>query len=109
MRSRDWSSDVCSSDLSELGVRDAQFPAPLRHPVRQPLGHGMRRIGRTLEWGFVAHMEIIAVAAVDVAALRHLVDDLERVAGIGFGGLSEERSVGKGCFSTCHSLWSPYL
>src|SRR3546814_153726 len=68
---------------SELGVRDAQFPAPLRHPVRQPLGHGMRRIGRTLEWGFVAHMEIITVAAVDVAALRHLVDDLERVDGIG--------------------------
>src|SRR3546814_1026722 len=78
MRISDWSSDVCSSDLSVvgcLGVDEllglAGEPCPLAagvHPVPANRGH-----------------------AVEVVAVR-----------------SEERRVGKECVSTCRSRWSPY-
>src|SRR3546814_3102072 len=80
MRSSDWSSDVCSSDLQSgarrplscAGLRDdALHAARLRRCVPRLLQQGAEE-GR---------------------------DD---------GGRSEERRVGKECVSTCRSRWSPY-
>src|SRR3546814_17428920 len=97
MRISDWSSDVCSSDLSHVGFADP------------------------------AVIEIIAMAGFDGAFIdmEHTVFDLQlvgemiRVAELtGITPIvrvpennakrSEERRVGKECVSTCRSRWSPY-
>src|SRR3546814_20494792 len=91
MRISDWSSYVCSSDLSERFLK-------LSAPVPQ---HGQR-------------------ARQPVAEIRHPGSRRGTVASQGaphgsqqFGGLhirrnrSEERRVGKECVCTCRSRWSP--
>src|SRR3546814_15627608 len=100
MRISDWSSDVCSSDLTRqlkemgwLGKRrgavqhisdrqDEQTFAHLRDPV---IGSIQDRVGRP------------------VARLFERVADFLRDI-----VRSEERRVGKACVSTCRSRWSPY-
>src|SRR3546814_8790954 len=80
MRISDWSSDVCSSDLSPR----ARFRAAHSSPDRPaPL-----RI-RTFEalWQACATVRSQAQPGSD---------------------RSEERRVGKECVSTCRSRWSPY-
>src|SRR3712207_7216318 len=84
---RDWSSDVCSSDLlQDLGVAVVA-------------GHGV-----------LVDVAVAAVHLDGLAGVRH--GDLRRVQ-LGDGGLllerlaaqrSEERRVGK----ECRSRWSPY-
>src|SRR3546814_1212083 len=81
MRIRDWSSDVCSSDLLQ---REGQRREPERLRFRTTLGN----IPDT-------H---IAILGWRVAADRP----------DGFMARSEERRVGKECVSTCRSRWSPY-
>src|SRR3546814_4274541 len=90
MRISDWSSDVCSSDLSCF---PAGAPPSRRHPgrrvvvwVRSPVGPSGRRC-RDLG---TLHPHDIFVDA---------LSDADR---------SEERRVGKVCVSTCRSRWSPY-
>src|SRR3546814_17815459 len=101
MRISDWSSDVCSSDLSfftfahrnvvqavAAGLADggavdgyvwdtiiAQFPA---------WASGAHKVWQSPEYGFPP-----LVVRTDMAR-------------------SEERRVGKECVSTCRSRWSPY-
>src|SRR3546814_2681250 len=82
MRISDWSSDVCSSDLScrrcrRGGGADRTRP---RHLVRRRLGPMPTATGAF--WDF-------------------------SVAVYGRAGRSEERRVGKECVSTCRSRWSP--
>src|SRR3546814_14450368 len=95
MRSSDWSSDVCSSDLAEqcghdrvqaerqclFGARDCK--------ERQAYGikplHGVTQFG---DDGFPTK---------DNQARKD-----------GHRQRSEERRVGKECVSTCRSRWSPY-
>src|SRR3546814_5824479 len=78
MRISDWSSDVCSSDLSIAGEARA-------YPLR------------ILIWHQIVNDRVAGVPVVVTycpmcnAALR-----------------SEERRVGKECVSTCRSRWSPY-
>src|SRR3546814_3147818 len=84
MRISDWSSDVCSSDLAEIGFhlfqRDAEIeivPAiTLAHP------HTDAAAGRAHR----PHVRLLRIGA----------------------DRSEERRVGKECVSTCRSRWSPY-
>src|SRR3546814_12963134 len=99
MRISDWSSDVCSSDLSGLTTpgpiaalasgtnadQAAKPPKKARQTVA-PTATGMRRLRRRQE----------------EEAGR------ERFIVISFSGRSEERRVGKECVSTCRSRWSPY-
>src|SRR3546814_9631841 len=86
MRISDWSSDVCSSDLSCAGgaasrsAGEAPAPAQVRHQVG-----GARR-------------------DVSGAAVRGLEAESQVVG----RGRSAERRVGKECVSTCRSRWSPY-
>src|SRR3546814_8847383 len=80
MRISDWSSDVCSSDLTMRLAR---------------LGEG--RVDRSVV-GDVAFTENAGDLVRDGDALFLLqVEDR-----------SEERRVGKECVSTCRSRWSPY-
>src|SRR3546814_14227644 len=78
MRISDWSSDVCSSDLSR--IRQETRSAGTEHALFG-IDHG-QRCARVAESG-------------DGVALSHL-------------HRSEERRVGKECVSTCRSRWSPY-
>src|SRR3546814_10103225 len=84
MRISDWSSDVCSSDLtaflSPSGKPSNARPISIRHAVAPERGPGDGHVGQQ--------------AAV-----------LVRQFGV---GRSEERRVGKECVSTCRSRWSPY-
>src|SRR3546814_3959089 len=81
MRISDWSSDVCSSDLSWTGCC-ASHDSPLvsRHASSPRVTHCVAR-RRAL--------------ARNCLALSH-------------DHRSEERRVGKECVSTCRSRWSPY-
>src|SRR3546814_9234826 len=92
MRISDWSSDVCSSDLSGHPTRDR---CPLRH----------RR-------GLEGRLDVVAVRrpAPPGGQAGELQPGRQRPDG-GIGGVegrSEERRVGKECVSTCRSRWSPY-
>src|SRR3546814_10588611 len=78
VRISDWSSDVCSSDLS------AAREATARDALRQGR---LRSSGRT--WKGKATTRSILQGALN-------------------GARSEERRVGKECVSTCRSRWSRY-
>src|SRR3546814_3424512 len=82
MRISDWSSDVCSSDLPDLGAAtDMQRP---RGPGDLAFAHAGKVVGVDLD-------------ADDALARIHAQPT----------GRSEERRVGKECVSTCRSRWSP--
>src|SRR3546814_7910121 len=85
MRISDWSSDVCSSDLSarptaSLNCRAAGFTAQACAIELQCLRYGRRRRN----------------------------GDRGRLEASPGPDRSEERRVGKECVSTCRSRWSPY-
>src|SRR3546814_4690132 len=92
MRISDWSSDVCSSDLLDLGeIRAEHFR---RHVEGRAPGDRRR-------FQILGHVEgelVLADLEIEVA-LQRLELPAER---------SEERRVGKECVSTCRSRWSPY-
>src|SRR3546814_3177191 len=79
MRISDWSSDVCSSDLSrEAGKYSAKTVVEIvTHCRRRDQRFGLNTQRRPMR-----------------RRLRF--------------GRSEERRVGKECVSTCRSRWSPY-
>src|SRR3546814_11834522 len=103
MRISDWSSDVCSSDLStEVDLSAIQPGQAIKTTFRsQPL--------------FVRHLtdkEIAEADKVDPASLRDPQTLEERTVDGKKQWLvtmrSEERRVGKECVSTCRSRWLPY-
>src|SRR3546814_1521471 len=80
MRISDWSSDVCSSDLSDVpGL------------VKQTFTSFSTSVLTRLSAPFIAR-----------SSISHTADVIAR------NGRSEERRVGKECVSTCRSRWSPY-
>src|SRR3546814_5784189 len=83
MRISDWSSDVCSSDLSPPST------------VSRPVGP---EAGQTIGAGAAA----AGPDGVDGQARADGESNEERA-----GARSEERRVGKECVSTCRSRWSP--
>src|SRR3546814_15574370 len=94
MRISDWSSDVCSSDL--LVVRHA--PPPGLPPVDPARRHRLRC---PLRYAGLRRRQGHGARGVLQRRLRQPGDPRQRVR-------SEERRVGKECFSTCRSRWSPY-
>src|SRR3546814_14981767 len=112
MRSSDWSSDVCSSDLgfNNAFLRrkdpDRRFYGPVGrinrarlHDATAPIAGqqfhtaiGLKRIGCRTNHGIIAR-------------LGRGVFPGERLI---LTDRSEESRVGKECVSTCRSWWSPY-
>src|SRR3546814_6885136 len=94
MRISDWSSDVCSSDLTVL-----YFEGERSHQYRV-LRAVKNRFGGTDEIGVFA-MAGEGLAEVANPSSLFLTHRDEAVR-------SEERRVGKECVSTCRSRWAPY-
>src|SRR3546814_14267881 len=100
MRSSDWSSDVCSSDLipiKDLPLYsydyDADFP-----PVARAFKQAIAEVDGIL---FVTPEYNRSIPG----ALKNAIDWASRPWG---KNRSEERRVGKECVSTCRSRGSPY-
>src|SRR3546814_13617858 len=95
MRISDWSSDVCSSDLTKSALAADDDP-----PVRYQ-GEDCRRS----DFEAVNDAKKKSVVAVWIGS-----DDIVCKLRMGAGSdvRSEERRVGKACVSTCRSRWSPY-
>src|SRR3546814_19149548 len=109
MRISDWSSDVCSSDLTGLRRPLDRLAAAHRADetalaLRLQLIAQARRVGARRE--AVDRQAIISAALHRRGVARsreipeHAVALLQR--------RSEERRVGKECVSTCRSRWSRY-
>src|SRR3546814_16114671 len=103
MRISDWSSDVCSSDLTanEGDGRPWGENNPAYWDWGRDAGGAWLGLDASLAPGFV-----------DEFRVKHLVhtDGFDRRAGDDLPPQlrSEERRVGKECVSTCRSRWSPY-
>src|SRR3546814_13758878 len=103
MRISDWSSDVCSSDLSDYGLRELgayQAFQPRADKVKNDLLAFLieqKRAGKS-------------VAAYGAAAKGNTLLNYAGVKPdlLPYVCRSEERRVGKECVSTCRSRWSPY-
>src|SRR3546814_19129799 len=96
MRISDWSSDVCSSDLT--------LPQPVRPAESRQAGFGGNSgPGKNHDVANVVHRR-------HLAAENKRGKAMTRIGLIGAGGRmgrSEERRVGKEWVSPCRSRWSP--
>src|SRR3546814_13167265 len=127
MRIRDWSSDVCSSDLidprldrpetrpggeprrdPEFIIADLERPlARVRFDAQRPNEDRLlpdRPVELIAKREFGVAESVLAQRDLADDAFVALLDDLDPVVAI----RSEERRVGKACVSTCRSRWSPY-
>src|SRR3546814_10239570 len=90
MRISDWSSDVCSSDLTVLceAINAECF----------------------IIVTFFGYAGLNVTRSISLATLYHSSPSFQPTYGLsyGFASRSEERRVGKECVSTCSSRWSPY-
>src|SRR3546814_14313055 len=119
MRISDWSSDVCSSDLEqdditqflhrgEVGERAADHAgadqrdllASHKSPPEQSAGTPSPARNRARLRRFVAAGQ--PLKRVGQGLLLHIILNINNSC------RSEERRVGKECFSTFRSRWSPY-
>src|SRR3546814_14690821 len=96
MRISDWSSDVCSSDLSTL--YRLQLPTG-NQLVAIFTSHADYPTGQEVGIAIAADHLVVFPAQGSVAAHETLQPTTAR---------SEERRVGKECVSKCRSRWSPY-
>src|SRR3546814_19103553 len=100
MRISDWSSDVCSSDLSGFGMRwgtnhqGQDFAAVSKTPIYAVADGLVVRVGAASGFGIWV-------------VIDHNIDG-ETVSSVYGHMRSDERRVGKECVSTCRSRWSPY-
>src|SRR3546814_11804486 len=103
MRISDWSSDVCSSDLS-FGPDCVQPSYPAASVYFEP-PRPMREDCLTLNiWAPERADGAPVIVWIHGGALQY-----GSSASPMYGGArSEERRVGKECVSTCRSRWSPY-
>src|SRR3546814_20322849 len=114
MRISDCSSDVCSSDLpfarpisvqtwgphrSVSTYGNPDYAPPERAKVER-LAYANIATGNVVSAGSLDIMDILVRhPAINPTKSKHWALDVTR---------SEERRVGKECFSTCRSRWSPY-
>src|SRR3546814_18660283 len=108
MRISDWSSDVCSSDLSDASACQLEIGYALVTLVDErkgsPLMTRITGIRRQLskELGFV-------VPPVKVSDDLSLPGNVYRISVAGVIVRSEASRVGKACASACRSRWSAAL
>src|SRR3546814_15559765 len=108
MRISDWSSDVCSSDLTRSGGRHYYFSIPRDGSRRYVSDAGMIASGadRRGDGGYVRWYGSAFGYSGSVPMAPP--PDWMLTVSISGDGRSEERRVGKECVSTCRSRWSPY-
>src|SRR3546814_15259498 len=102
MRISDWSSDVCSSDLSQAPVAQLDRASDYESEGRTFESFRARHFGSKARTPSTAASTPEAAVSVRSNSLRRpriRTSVLLR---------SEERRVGKECCSTCRSRWSPY-
>src|SRR3546814_12706640 len=120
MRISDWSSDVCSSDLTASSDIEALAAATLATNVRViELEALVEPFANEVEFRAVEIYQALGINDHhDPMTIEHrifgcrFVDELKyvrqaRTAGRTHPERSEERRVGKECVSTCRSRWSP--
>src|SRR3546814_14020703 len=108
MRISDWSSDVCSSDLTAVRLGIAREEQAARGVAVEPVDRERPAFETELQQVEMIFEADAAVARRTDGKARGLVDD-EGLAAEGEHTVrSEERRVGKGWVSTCRSGWSPY-
>src|SRR3546814_3911344 len=95
MRISDWSSDVCSSDLSHRQPHAAIHQHRARGAAVRTLRQMAWRSRRTAHAAALCEPDLHEL----VRSSRRAASTFER---------SEERRVGKECVSTCRSRWSPF-
>src|SRR3546814_14892532 len=101
MRISDWSSDVCSSDLSPA----AQTPMAKRLLLGDPLTSGQlddQLLPKRMALPIFASDALSSVAYAPQELVMILL-----VGGVAFLSRSEDRRVGKECVRTCRSRWLP--
>src|SRR3546814_14755603 len=106
MRISDWSSDVCSSDLTDRLTSHTTRRARIR---RRPMSSNIGDPGHghsPAAWTAVTIM-LIAIAIGTVAFFLHLAWLVWASAAL-VVIRSDERRVGKECVSTFRSRWSRY-
>src|SRR3546814_16289141 len=95
MRISDWSSDVCSSDLTVTHY------TPGGGGYGSPADRDPELVQADVEAGLVSLAAAVELYGVQLepGSFRSIEQPQKR---------SEERRVGKECVSTCRSRWSPY-
>src|SRR3546814_14413617 len=98
MRISDWSSDVCSSDLT---------------PDAEPVGFAAIAFGKQGSHELNYSSDIDPILLFDPETLPHRAREepdeaAVRIARRVLDLRSEERRVGKECVNTCRSWWLPY-
>src|SRR3546814_12041162 len=96
MRSSDWSSDVCSSDLYEPTT-----------PLSGSKDYMHLKFAATEGIPKDVHFVLIDSVAEHIIDTLYVQDDRIEAVEVKIVR-SEERRVGKECVSTCRSRWSPY-
>src|SRR3546814_20710328 len=96
MRISDWSSDVCSSDLSTIASIDATTGIATASYTPNATG---ATITATLNTDPDQQATATMIVTAEVCTIPLTTDE---------GARSEERRVGNECVSTCRSRWSPY-
>src|SRR3546814_15348719 len=106
MRISDWSSDVCSSDLS-AGRRVAATPNALLCVCNSR--DLQRVVDIKLPCGWKSHGAANGRYRINIRGCKERFSAAEttKLCCL-FNSRSEERRVGKECVSTCRSRWSPY-
>src|SRR3546814_4950608 len=89
MRISDWSSDVCSSDLSAVKESEVKGAVAIE---KEDLKSRMSAYDQE-------HIDLVTAIRTNQP-----INEAENTA----KSRSEERRVGKECVSTCRSRWSPY-
>src|SRR3546814_15026109 len=103
MRIRDWSSDVCSSDLGKTGAGTAAGFRRNQQPAERKKSPAFRQDAAQRGLGRRTGLEPVATGRA-IAGISTAIGDCRKAD----RQRSDERRVGKACVSTCRSRWSPY-
>src|SRR3546814_17570067 len=99
MRISDWSSDVCSSDLSDFALK-ALLPGAV--------DHAHAACAKQFEKLVVAEVALLGVVEIEFESCGRQPGQWTNVVRIHAMRRSEERRVGKAGVSTCRSRVSAY-